>query len=210
MLWVPDVSAPPPPIAEPLVRARFCQDWLALIAVEEEPYRTRFFGRLTDEMRTQIDGASRVAWLPLAVHVKLADVLLEAFGTVRAHDYYRRALVSAVKGPIFGPLFLTGARVLGLSPASFVRWGSRGYDVAFKHAGALAGEVLGPGRARLKYLDLPPVCTASDAWMKSAQGTAYGVYDVLGVDGVVRLDTRARGEGKMVLELEWSDRKRGS
>ena len=204
------MDAPSTPSAEPLVRARSCQDWLALIALEEEPYRTRFFERLTDGLRTQIEGASRVAWLPLVVHVKLADILLDAFGTVRAYDYYRRALASAVKGPLFGPLFRTGSRVLGLSPASFVRWGSRAYDVSFRHAGAVAGEVLGPGRACLRYLDLPPVCTASDAWMTSAQGFTYGVYDVLGVDGVVRLDTSARGEGKMVLELEWSDRKRGS
>jgi hypothetical protein len=191
---------------EPIVRARFCQEWLAQIEKEEEPFRSRFLSRLTPEMRAQIDGASRVSWLPLAIHVELANIQLETFGLKRAHDYYRRAFVTALEGPILAPLFLTGARLLGLSPGSVVRWASRGYDATYRNAGRLVGEVLGPGLARATFWDLPPICTASDAWLGSSQGSAYGMYDALRVDGVVRLDTRGRAEGKMVLELEWSER----
>jgi hypothetical protein len=194
--------------AEPLVRARFCQEWLTLIGIEEEPYRSRFFARVSDEMRAQIEGASRVAWLPVGIHVKLADIQLETFGMVRAHQYYRRAFASSINGPILAPLVLTGAKLLGLSPGSFVRWASRGYDAAYRNVGRLNGEVLGPYRARLQFLNLPPVCTASDAWLTSAQGSTYGLYDVLHVEGVVRLDTRGRAEGTMVLEMEWGDRKK--
>jgi hypothetical protein len=201
------VPSPPFDPAQPLVRARFCQEWLGLIALEQEPYRSRFFSRVTDAMRAEIEGAVSVSWLPLSVHVKLADIQLEAFGTVRAHDYYRRAFASSIKGPILGPLVVTGARLLGLSPASFVRWSGRGYEAAYKNAGRLVGEILGRAQARLLFLNLPPVCTASDAWLMSAQGTAYGIYDVLKLDGIVRLDTRGRGEGTMVLELEWGNRK---
>jgi hypothetical protein len=93
-----------------------------------------------------------------------------------------------------------------MSPVTFVRWGSRVYEAAFRNVGRLEGEVLGPGRARLTFLELPAVCTASDAWVMSTQGTTYGVYDILKTEGVVRLDTRARAEGKMVLELEWGDK----
>jgi hypothetical protein len=200
------VSAQSPDPTEPAVRARFCHEWLALIAKEEDPYRARFFERLTAEMRAQIDGASRVAWLPIALHVRLADIQLESFGVARAHDYYRRAFVSAIKGPVFASLFVTAARVMGMSPAAFVRWASRGYEAAFRNVGRLEGEVLGPGRARLTFLELPAVCTASDAWVMSTQGSTYGVYDILEMEGVVRLDTRARAEGKMVLELEWGDK----
>jgi hypothetical protein len=193
---------------EPIVRARFCQEWLAAIEVEEEPYRTRFFERIPPEMRAQIEGASRVAWMPMAVHVKLADIQLEAFGTVRSHDYYRRSFVRSLKGPIFGPLVLTAARLLGLSPGTFVRWAGRGYEAAYKNSGTLTGEVLGPGRARLTFVDLPSVCTASDAWLTSSQGSSYGMYDALEVDGVCRIDKRGRAEGTIRLELEWSEQKR--
>jgi hypothetical protein len=44
----------------------------------------------------------------------------------------------------------------------------------------------------------------------SPQGSAYGLYDFLHLDGVVRLDTRDRAKGTMVLELEWTDKKRGA
>jgi len=201
------VTTSPPPFT-PLVRARLCQEWLSQIATEEEPYRGRFLARVTDEMRAEIDGASRVAWLPLAIHVRLADIQLDTFGSVRAHEYYRRAFRRALMGPILGPLVRTGTRVLGVSLGSFVRWSSRGYDASYKNAGDLVGEVLGPGRARLVFRNLPPICTASDAWLMSAQGSAYGLYDVLHLDGVVRLDTGQRANASMMLELEWSDRKR--
>lgn len=196
--------------SEPLVRARLCQEWLTLVGLEEEPYRGRFFARLTDEIRVKIEGASRVGWLPLPIHVHLAEVMLAAFGTVRAHDYYRRAFVSTLDGPLLRPLVRTGARVLGLSPASFVRWASRGYAASYRNVGELSGEVVAPDRARLVFRDLPAVCTASDAWLTSAQGSAYGVYDVLQISGVVRLDTRDRARGGMVLELEWTDRGGGT
>jgi hypothetical protein len=198
-------SIPPGAHGEPLVRARFCQEWLVLIEREEEPYRSRFFALVTKEMRAQIEGAVPVTWLPMAVHVKLADIQLESFGTVRAHSYYRRAFAIDIKGPILGPLFATGTRLLGFSPASFVRWASRGYEAAYRNAGQLAGEVVGPGHARLAFSNLPAVCTASDAWLMSAQGTAYGLYDVLRVDGIVRVDTHERAKGRMVLDLEWGD-----
>ena len=39
--------------------------------------------------------------------------------------------------------------------------------------------------------------------MQSAQGSAYGAFDALGVDGLVRLDLSTRSQGGMVLDLEW-------
>ena len=191
---------------EPLVRAQFCQEWLELVDAQPEPWRGRFRARLPPELVEQIVAASRVAWLPLQVHVTLSDVLEEALGAARAHDYYRRAFAASLRGPFFGPLVQTGARVLGLNPWTFVRWAGRAYEAGFRNAGRIDGEVVGPGRAHLVYSGLPAICTASDAWMTSPQASAYGVFDFLGVDGVVRLDHEMRPKGGMVVELEWSER----
>ncbi|HEY2513582.1 MAG TPA: hypothetical protein VGI39_22090 [Polyangiaceae bacterium] len=191
---------------EPLVRARFCQEWLELVEKEDEPWRGRFHAAVSSDLRESIVGACRVAWLPVSAHVALSDAVAQAFGVARAHDYYRRAFALSLRGPVLGPLMQTGARVLGLSPATFARWAGKAYAGGFRNAGRIEGEVLGPGRARLNYFDLPEVCTASDAWMTSPQGSAYGAYDVLGVQGVVRLDHSRRREGKMVLDLEWNER----
>jgi hypothetical protein len=190
--------------AEPLVRARFCQEWLELVDKEEEPWRGRFFAALDPALREMIEAATRVAWLPMAVHVKLADLQQEAFGAVRSHAHYRKSFAAALRGPFLGPLVRTGARVMGISIPSIVRWSPRAYQAGFRNMGELVGEVLGPQRARLVYNGLPPVCTASNAWMLSSQGSAYGAYDFLGIEGVVRLDTSEKSQGRMTLELEWS------
>jgi hypothetical protein len=189
---------------DPRVRARHCQDWLAQVDKEEEPWRSRFQERLAPQVRELIESSARVGWLPVGTHVGLADVLQETFGDVRAHAFYRRAASGWLTGPLIGPALRTTARILDVTPASILRWAHRGWEVSFKEAGTLVGESHAPNHGRLIYRDLPPVCTASDAWLSSAQGSAYGVLDVLGFEGVVRIDTSGKSEGRMFVDLEWS------
>lgn len=188
---------------EPLVRARHLQEWLANVQREDDPWRSRFFSALPDDVRSPIDAASRVEWLPAALHVQLSDILAQAFGPARAHDYYRRAFAASLRGPVLGPLLRTGARILGLTPATMLRWADHGWRASFRNCGSISGKVLGPRLGRLEYGDLPAVCIASDPWLDSAQGSAYGALDAMGVSGVVRIDKSDRERGRMVLELEW-------
>jgi hypothetical protein len=191
---------------EPLVRARLCQDWLTLVAEEEDPYRSRFFAQLDASLRETIESASRVAWIPLANYVRLADILQETFGATRADAYYRRAFVASFDTPLLKPIFELGARLVGLTPATAVRWIPKGWAIAFKNAGALTGEVLGPGRARLVYTDLPALFTASEGWLLSCPSSAYGVYDFLRVEGIIRLDLTNRSAGTVVMSFEWTEK----
>ncbi len=187
-----------------LVRARFLQQWLGNVAREEDPWRARFFEALPPADREAIESASRVAWVPVDLHVRLSEVLLEAFGVARAHEYYRRAFARALRQPPFDSLVATGLRVLGVTPVSFLRWSSHGWELSFRDCGAVSGEVLGERRGRLVYRDLPEVCIASEPWLDSAQGSAYGAFDLLGVTGIVRIDKSDRARGGMALELEWT------
>jgi hypothetical protein len=189
---------------QPRVRARHCQDWLAHVKKEDEPYRSRFFERVPPALREQIDSSSRVGWLPISVHVELADLVVAAFGAARAHAFYRRAASQWLMGPLLGPVLRTSARLLELTPATLLRWAHHGWEVSFKDSGELVGEAISPTHGRLVYSNLPPVCTASMPWMTSAQGSAYGVLDVIGFEGSVRLDTSQRSEGRMFVEIDWT------
>lgn len=191
---------------EPIVRTRHVQEWLQQVAKEDEPWRGRFFQALPRKLRETIENAPRLSWLPIETHVQLADLMLETFGLARAHAYYRRSFTQALRGPIFDALVKTGVRVLGVSPAAFLRWANKGWELSFRNCGRVEGKVLGPEHGLLIYSGLPQVCTASDAWLDSAQGSAYGALDLLEVQGVVRLDKRARDRGGMQLELEWNQR----
>jgi serine/threonine protein kinase len=193
--------------AKPKVRARHLKDWLLAAARDEDPWRARFFAALPDETRDVIEAAIGSSWLPVDLHVQLADIMQDSYGPARAHEHYRRSFAESVRGGIFGPVVRTGMRLFGTTPAAFLRWADRGWDTSFRSCGGLIGESEGPGRGRLIYKDLPPVCLASDAWLGSAQGSAYGAYDVCEVSGVVRIDTRRRSEGSIQLVLEWTDRR---
>lgn len=189
------------------MRARHLQDWLALVSREPDPYRGRFFAGIEGRTRAVIEGAGRWDWLPVGLHVELADRLADAFGPARAHDYYRRAFRASVRGAVLGPLLETGIKLMGLSPASLLKWAGHGWNSSFRDCGSVKGVVLGPGHGLIVYDALPAVCTASAAWIDSAQGTAYGAYDLTGVtEGVVRMNKRRLEERHFELELEWSDR----
>jgi hypothetical protein len=188
----------------PSVRARHLQRWLANVAREDDPWRGRFFEGLPAEARAEIEGALPEAWLPIAHHVQLAERMSEAFGPARAHAYYRRDFVASLGRPPFASLAKTGARLLGVTPAAFLRVARRVYETVFLAAGGARGEVLGPGRGRLTYEGLPAACAMSNPWLESAQGSLYGIYDFVGKEGVVRVDDSRRGEGRLDFELEWT------
>ncbi len=187
-----------------LIRSRFLQEWLDNMEREPPRVRDRFFAVLPPGTREQITQATRTSWLPAELHVKLADVTLEALGEARAHDYYRRAFARSLRGPFFASALRAGTRLFGLNPGSFLRWSSRAYEATLRNCGSVHGVVLGEGRGLLLYDDLPPFCTASDAWLDSALGSVYGAYDMVGASGVARLDKSERASGKMRIELEWT------
>ena len=189
-----------------MVRARHLKDWLMRIRGEEDPWRARFFAALPEDTRTTIESATRSGWLPVQLHVELADIMHDTYGPARAHDHYRHSFAVTLRGGIFGPLVRTGTRLLGATPATFLHWAHLGWDASFRQCGGLRGEALGPGIGRLVYSGLPAVCTASDPWLDSAQGSAYGSLDVLEVPGVIRIDKSRRSEGRLELNLEWSGR----
>ncbi len=191
----------------PQVRARHIQFWLELVERSDEPWRSRFFAALPPEVRAQTDAAAPGTWLPIDLHVTLADVLRETFGDARAHAFYRHAMKASLAGPLFAPLVRTAIRLFGLSPATCVRWAPKAWEASFRNAGTMTGEILEPGRARLVYRDLARVCIESDAWIESSQGSAYGVIEMTRADGIVRLDLSERANNGYSLEIEWAPKR---
>lgn len=192
---------------KPEVRGWMLRQWLERVRGEPDPWRSRFFDALPPGTLETIESSARSSWLPMALHVELADLMEVAYGPVRAHEHYRASFAASLRGGIFGPLLRTGTKLFGATPATLLRWMHRGWDASFRNSGHAAGEVLGPGRGRVVYSGLPPVCTASDPWLDSAQGSIYGSLDVVGFEGVVRVDKTGRNEGRMIVEIEWGRRK---
>jgi hypothetical protein len=186
------------------VRARHLQQWLELVAAWQAPYAARFAQALNPATREQILQASPVNWLPGALNAELADILLSTFGSKEAHAYCRYAFVASMQGPLLGPLVRVGVALFGLSPAAFVRWAGKGYSLSYRDAGSLEGELLGAGRARLVFQDVPESWAASTGWAESMFSHTYGVFDVTDTNGVVRFIESDHAARRFVLELEWS------
>jgi hypothetical protein len=187
-----------------LVRARHLQAWLEFVEAMEAPYPERFRQHLAAETNKLIREAAPVAWLPARLHAELAEVGLAAFGVRRAHEYYRWQFGLSMQGPLLGPLLRTGVAVFGLSPAAFLRWANRGWDLSFRDAGGIHGEVLENGHGRLFYRDMPQALATSHAWVESVASSFYGMLDFTRTTGVVRFIERDPAAGNFTLELEWA------
>jgi hypothetical protein len=201
---VPQKADPSPARGEPRVRTRFLHEWLANMENEPSRLRSRFFAALPGDVRSTIEGAARTTWLPVDLHVLLADLTLAALGPVAAYDYYRRSFSRSLQGPLLAPMLRTATRLFGLTPATCLRWANRGWEAGFRDCGGVRGEVTAPGRGRLVYEELPAVCIASDAWLDSSQGSAYGLLDLVGATGVARIDKSRRAERILIVDLEWT------
>jgi hypothetical protein len=130
--------------AEPLVRAGHLQEWFDNLRREHDPWRAAFFSALPAEVLEDVERAASLDWLPVRYHVHFADLMLGAFGPVRSHEYYRRAFAAALRGPFFWPIVRTGVRLLGLTPATFLRWCGRGWEASYKHCGPFTASRWGP------------------------------------------------------------------
>ncbi len=182
--------------SDPLVELASARVGFRSSRARRRSVQRRFFARVTEEM----DGSTEPpAWpwkLPLAVHVRLADIAPKPSappGRTTITGARSRRLVG--RGPILGPLVLTGARACsGSRPRRSCAGRRAGTRRRTGTQGELAGEVLEAG-ARLVFSKLPAVCVASDAWLMSAQGSAYGVPTAQlpkGSSGSTRASARGR------------------
>lgn len=202
-----DVTSSPaigPALAgEPAVRAKFLQQWLTFPEQFEPAAAVRLARLVNDEKRRAIHGAHALVWLPMTLDIEVVDAVAQALGVRRYAELTRAFFLEIMLRPPLGALLELGTKLMGLSPEAFLRWWDKGWGAVYRNCGRVTGYVEEERRGRVLYRNMPHLCLRSDAFVEAVVGTAYGVYALTGVEGVVRITQRRVEQGELDLEFEW-------
>jgi hypothetical protein len=188
---------------EPAVRAKFLQQWLTFPEQFEPASAARLARLVNDEKRHAIQAAHALVWLPMTLDIEVVDAVAHAVGAQRYAELTRAFFLELMLRPPLGALLELGTKLMGLSPEAFLRWWDKGWGAVYRNCGRVGGYVDDERRGRVLYRNMPRLCLQSDAFVEAVVGTAYGVYALTGVEGVVRVTQRRVDQGELDLELEW-------
>ena len=166
----------------------------------------RYRAALSPELLRAIEQAGTLTWLPVSISADASSALVDTVGPARAHEIYASAMTRMFATERWRPLVETGVRLLGFSPAAFVRWTKRGWSGMYRNCGEVSGHVLEDRRARITYDGLPPEVLRSAAWTESLASSWYGIFAFCAVRGAAAVDKRRQAEGCLTVELRWTER----
>ncbi|MGE0785963.1 MAG: hypothetical protein AB7S26_09765 [Sandaracinaceae bacterium] len=88
---------------------------------------------------TEIEGAVRVAWMPLELDVRLTQTVYDLCGPERLREWGHAAITKSTEGPLLGPI-VEGLRRLGMTPTTALRRVPYGWDLIYRHCGEVRFE----------------------------------------------------------------------
>ena len=150
-----------------------------------------------------VTDATPSAWLPLEMNVELADILATALGPDRSLSFFRGMLLREYQTSLFKS-FITGiTRVMGVTPAVFVKVVPRGWELVYQECGSLTPLDVGSSAARLQLDDLPEVCVRNRLWLDAVRGTFYSAFDLANVPGSIEWEELNLKDRRAVFHFQW-------
>jgi hypothetical protein len=170
------------------VRARHMKTFVEALGDLGHDAQTRILGQLKVDDVKIIDESLPAIWLPIEVNVELTNATSSELGQEGAHAFYRRMVLTEYKTNTFKSFLATVNRLLGLSPATYVKMAPRGWELVFKKCGRFRS-LDGDGHsARLEYSKIPRACMRSQLWIESVRSSFSTAFDISNVDGEIIWD----------------------
>lgn len=119
-----------------------------------------------------------VAWLPLELDIAITGAVDAVCGETRLRQWSADAIAATSRTPLLRPM-LGALRRLGLTPHSALKRAPYGWDLIYKHCGALRYEREDDTTASL-WLEGAPARMLDAAYMRGMAGTFDGVIEIGG------------------------------
>ena len=192
--------------ASPRMLAGFIQSSLEAIEGMDASLGREVRARLKPETCEAIESASAIRLVSVDLDVELTECFFAVAGPARARAALRENLRQSFNYPILKPILDGAFAIFGCSLVKMIGWAPKIWGLIYRDAGEMVVSEAREGRVRLDLLDIPLVISASPNYLYGSAETFAGLFDVVGVDGAVRLigpDLENRSAG---FELSWSRR----
>jgi hypothetical protein len=187
----------------PAVRAKFLQLWLSSFERFAPDAVTQLCARVGDDKLRAIGELSMLSWVPIELDIEIVDAIAEVLGKERFHAFTLAYVAEIMPRPPLGALIDLGAKMLGLSPQSFLRWWDKGWKAVYRECGKVKGFVQDENHGSIVYEKMPRACIGSEAFIAAIVSTAQVVFAWNGQHGTVRVAAHRPEDGYLELALSW-------
>jgi hypothetical protein len=162
-----------------------------------------FLGSLTATSRETLEAALPVAWIPADVDVDVGEAVARRFGPAGTEQLLDARLRDEMGSALFATFLSSIVRLAGATPAAIARFLPMGWKQVYADCGTLDALDSSQSELRIRLRDLPPVCTASDAWMASVPVGFAVICSALGMKVAVTTERVNRAAGSVVVVFRW-------
>jgi hypothetical protein len=188
---------------EPRILASFVQSTLDAADRADARLGARLRSRLAPATLRSVEDAASISFLPVALDVEVTECLFAEAGEERAREVMRSNLASTFEAPVLASLVSAATRMLGREPARLFRWSPKVWGQLYRDAGELRWIEAGPSAGRLVYEGLPAQVVASRPYLVGVEAALSATFELLGVEGEVRLSDVDPRLGRAMYELSW-------
>lgn len=167
------------------------------------PERERIIREQVPEVVRAVEDASRVAWLPLEMDIRLTDAVERACGRERMKRWARDAIERSAEGWLLRPV-LVGLTALGLSPEVALKRVPAGWSLVYRDCGVLHYEHADEHGITIVHSDVPESMLACLTYLEGIAGAFEGVAELGGAKQVRSSVEIERGQRRVFYRCDWA------
>lgn len=176
----------------PSIRASFFHSNLKALAALGPEAARRVLARMPPEVLQEVEGAARIAWVPLEHDLAITDAIEAELGRDALRRWARDGVLRAGDTPLLSPLIRSARAIFGMTPHAFLRRAPLAWTLLFRECGRLEYGARGERSARIELYDAPAVLLASQAYLEGMSAGLEAAIDLAREAGRVRVEQNER------------------
>jgi hypothetical protein len=170
-------------------RPSFRATWtkFAVAAVNRSPRREAIRNFIGEARLNSLRRASVVDWLPIDVHLSVAEAVLEILGKAGARAFWKERLLAAFKTKTMAPFVAGAGIVFGEQPYALMKIAMSAYKLMAKNAGVITVTSASEGVVVMTFTDAPQAIVKSEGWHALCYGQCEAVLEHLNMTGEITL-----------------------
>jgi hypothetical protein len=191
--------------AEARVRARYMQTFLDMIERLPSAEARAIRAEIGDATWSEVRKASALSWLPIRTNLVATHAVAAHLDGKRTHEFFLEFMLSSFQTPLLNGLIKGVLRIAGKSPARYVEWVSKGFNLLFKDCGTWSVvERDEGGFATIEVVGLPNACATDRIWLGTVSSALHALFVIAGCDGAVTFREADESIGRVAFRLRWT------
>jgi hypothetical protein len=158
----------------------------AIQGINRSRHRDAIRREIGEKNLEAIRTGSSLEWLPMVVHMSVADAILQVLGVEQARAFWKERLLASFSTKLIAP-FVAGASVVyGQQPYALYKMALQTYRLLTRDIGEFAVSLPSDGGVALTF-DLEPTVARSQGWHALCNGQCQGVLEHLKMTGDVNV-----------------------